>query len=467
LKPQINIIHKTFWIITLIVFIILLVPSLVQDGMFLDGVTYSAISKNLANNNGTIWKPFYTKTLYPEFFEHPPLFFFIQSIFFKILGNSLYVERLFSLITAIISLLGIKLIWELFFNKSNLKYYSWMPVFLWIITPIIFWSYKNNMLENLLTVFILFSVIFSLKALIQNKIFYLLLSGLFILFAFLTKGFVGLFPLVIIIIYWITINKISFSKTILYTGILLLFPIEPKSLNNITQYFNIQLIPSIKNNRELADYRFYILVRLLNELIPIVIITLVITLINKFHNILKRKIEFKNILFFILIAFSASIPLLITQKQNGYYLVPSIPFFSISFSILIVQYLQDYFANIESKRFIIIKKFFILLFFFTIIFSFSFIGKYSRDKEMLKDIYSISNQIPQGTVISVPQKLCYDWTLIAYFSRINNISLDCSSKQKYYLIKKDFVPEELITKEYKEIKNIKLTKFKIYKQNQN
>ena len=290
MKPQINIIHKTFWIITLIVFIILLVPSLVQDGMFLDGVTYSAISKNLANNNGTIWKPFYTKTLYPEFFEHPPLFFFIQSIFFKILGNSLYVERLFSLITAIISLLGIKLIWELFFNKSNLKYYSWMPVFLWIITPIIFWSYKNNMLENLLTVFILFSVIFSLKALIQNKIFYLLLSGLFILFAFLTKGFVGLFPLVIIIIYWITINKISFSKTILYTGILLLFPIvllfllfliEPKSLNNITQYFNIQLIPSIKNNRELADYRFYILVRLLNELIPIVIITLVITLINK------------------------------------------------------------------------------------------------------------------------------------------------------------------------------------------
>lgn len=42
----------------------LLIPVLIQDGMFLDGVTYSAISKNLANGFGSYFEPHYSKTLY-------------------------------------------------------------------------------------------------------------------------------------------------------------------------------------------------------------------------------------------------------------------------------------------------------------------------------------------------------------------------------------------------------------------
>jgi len=72
---------KIFSLFTLAVFIGLLLPVLLKDGMFLDGVTYSCISKNLANNIGELWKPHYTKTLYPAFYEHPPLVFGIQSCF--------------------------------------------------------------------------------------------------------------------------------------------------------------------------------------------------------------------------------------------------------------------------------------------------------------------------------------------------------------------------------------------------
>lgn len=53
---------------------LLLIPTLVQDGMFLDGITYSAISRNMANGIGSFWHPHYTETLYPHFNEHPPLY---------------------------------------------------------------------------------------------------------------------------------------------------------------------------------------------------------------------------------------------------------------------------------------------------------------------------------------------------------------------------------------------------------
>lgn len=46
--------------------------------MFVDGVTYAAIARNLAQGNGSFWSPFYTATLYPQFFEHPPLGFALQ-----------------------------------------------------------------------------------------------------------------------------------------------------------------------------------------------------------------------------------------------------------------------------------------------------------------------------------------------------------------------------------------------------
>jgi len=41
--------HFPFWVFTISVFIIAILPSLIQDGMFIDGIQYAAISKNLAN----------------------------------------------------------------------------------------------------------------------------------------------------------------------------------------------------------------------------------------------------------------------------------------------------------------------------------------------------------------------------------------------------------------------------------
>ncbi len=81
-----------FWILTISIFIISVLPSLIQDGMFIDGVQYAAVSKNWANGLGTFWVPYLSQNWYQNFhamgsnvfLENPPLVYAIQGLFFKI-----------------------------------------------------------------------------------------------------------------------------------------------------------------------------------------------------------------------------------------------------------------------------------------------------------------------------------------------------------------------------------------------
>ena len=75
--------EKVLWALTTAVIAALLIPSLIKDDMFLDGVTYAAISKNITNGLGTFWQPHYTQTKDAAFYGHPPLVFGIQSLFFS------------------------------------------------------------------------------------------------------------------------------------------------------------------------------------------------------------------------------------------------------------------------------------------------------------------------------------------------------------------------------------------------
>jgi len=83
-----------------------------QSGMFVDGLTYAAISRNLAQGIGTFWAPSYTTTLYPQFFDHPPLGFGLQVVAFAIFGDHLLVERAYSLAMGGVTAMLMMAIWR-------------------------------------------------------------------------------------------------------------------------------------------------------------------------------------------------------------------------------------------------------------------------------------------------------------------------------------------------------------------
>ena len=64
------------------IILIIISPSLLSDGMFLDGLLYAVISKNLANGI-EIFSTTPHQNIIPYFFEHPPLAFGLQSLFLK------------------------------------------------------------------------------------------------------------------------------------------------------------------------------------------------------------------------------------------------------------------------------------------------------------------------------------------------------------------------------------------------
>src|SRR5690606_19575093 len=86
-----------FYISVFAIFLGIISPALFSDGMFMDGLIYATIAKNLANGMGSFWYLKFSETFFSAFHEHPPLAMALQSIFFKIFGDSIYVERFYSM----------------------------------------------------------------------------------------------------------------------------------------------------------------------------------------------------------------------------------------------------------------------------------------------------------------------------------------------------------------------------------
>jgi hypothetical protein len=441
------------WLFTFSVLILLTVPKLIQDGMFLDGMLYTCVSHNMGNGTGSFWFPQYSPSYFnagsPFFLEHPPLVFGIQSLFFRLLGDSMYVERFYTFLTLCITAFLINVLWRTIFEKEEaMKKISWLPILLWITIPSISWSYSNNMMENTLGIFTLSAVIIIYKAVesSQNKFGTLVVSGVFIFLATMSKGVPGFFPIAMPFLHWIIFRKKSFLKVLLQTLLILSVPTIlyfilfnlPQSHESLLFYLTKRLLGRI-NDSPSVDNRFFILKRLLTELIPQILFTLIIILVTKLK---KSNVPLiSNIAcaaLFFSIGLAASVPMIFTLVQSGFYLVPSFPYFAIGFSIFISRIVLNYKEGLinKNRQFKICRILSIVLFFFAICFSLMQKGKTLRDRDLLHDVHAIGNTIPKKSAISVNQDIANTYVLGCYFIRYYNISLYVDEPKDYLMINK-------------------------------
>lgn len=472
-------IHLYLWIFTLGTAIILILPRLLKDGMFLDGVLYSAISHNFARGYSDFWHPHFGKVIYSFFDQQPPLFFAIQGYFFKIFGSNMYVERLYSFLFCILNIIAICVLWNIIFKyNSDLKQYSWLPVFLWIIIPVVNWGFSNNIIENTMSFFCLVSVILSLLAFNSKNLYstylYLLFSGVFIFLASLTKGIQGTFVLTFPFILALTDKQFNLKKGIFYSTILLFIPtliyfflLQDKEIyKSLSTYLHNRVINSIKNVSTVEN-RFYLLYRLFTELLPSIIISIIILAASYIRkkNIVLLKFK-KETLAFLLVGLAGSLPLMITKEQRGFYLNTSFPYFSIAISLFIVSEIEYLFKLLTNNLTIIrlVKIVSVVIFIVGIYLSINSIGKFGRDKDLLNDVYTLGKIIPRGDIICVSPKIVTDWTFQSYMIRHYYISIDpkVDNSCKFLLIKKD---EKINLPETYQKINVPLKKFTLLKSN--
>src|SRR5690242_20146519 len=100
--------------LALVLLVVLTVPRMAQRGMFLDGMVYASISRNLAAGAGRFWTPSYTATAYAAFHEHPPLGFWLESVAFRALGDHAYTERAFAVLVLLLTAVLVAAIWRRF-----------------------------------------------------------------------------------------------------------------------------------------------------------------------------------------------------------------------------------------------------------------------------------------------------------------------------------------------------------------
>lgn len=442
-----------FWNITFSVILVLVVSILVQDGMFSDGVLYTSISKNLAHGKGSFWFPYFNETMFPFFHQQPPLTFGIQSLFFKAFGDSIYVERFYSFVTLCISIFLVHRLWTGLHNNKHMEEVtdSWLPVLLWLIIPVSYWAYSNNVEENTMGIFTLLGTIFMIKGLQSPKVRipYLIIASLFTVIASLCKGFPGLFPIAIPFLYGLVFRSFSFGKLLIYSFITvgtvlltygLLF-LNPDAYTSLSAYLYDRVINSIQHVSTEND-RFYLIKQLGLELLSPFILIVILAMLLKLRGfrIQQTPEQKKYMLLFLLIGVSASFPLIVTLEQRRFYLATSLPYFAIALAFIISPALQKWVdtLSVSTKKFRVIGVSSFLIFAFAISYSLSFFGKTLRDQDKLHDIYALGPIISKDKTILVYPETWDDWGLHNYFVRHYNISLakDDNDTYTYFLVDK-------------------------------
>ncbi len=460
-----------FYLFAFSVILGLTLPVLIQDGMFMDGMLYTCVSKNLANGIGSFWFPVFSKYGFgglTTFHEHPPLVFAIQSVFFKLLGNGMYTERLYVLFTLALTCYLIVRIWKYVNKDADEKKIGWLPLFLWIIIPVCFWSFSNNMHENTMGIFVLFSVLFYLRSVKEEKILFTVLSAVFIFLATFSKGIPGLFPVAMPFLYWLTLRKINFAKVFFHSLILIGIPLLiytvllcfPSANESLSNYLLKRVLHRIGENPTVESH-FYIAGRIVVELLPVigVVVLLIFTFRKKF--ILRR--EKKQLaVFFILLGLAGVLPLMLTMVQKGFYFIPSLPFFAIGFGLIVSKPLSHWavrIVNAKTNKIMLISSVILLIGVF--VFSFLNIGKASRDKEMLNDVKEFGRVIPEFSEVSISEHRWNDWPLQCYLIRYHNISIDPQhADNKYRIIDKN-APDSTVTN-YQKV-DLPTLQFDLYK----
>lgn len=457
-----------FWLFTSSIACVLLLPLLFQKGLFLDGITYGAIANNYANGLGDFWTLHHNKISEPIFYGHPPFAIYLEGLFFKLFSTDFYMERLFSVITAILSGFGLVVNWKLFSTEKN---FNWLPVFLWISLPIVFWSYQNNLLENTLTALTLFTVYFLSKFAIKTNYTHLTLGCIFLILSFLTKGFVGLFPLAVPALYWLVFKPYSFSKglinnlltlsisVLLFTTMLLIFP---EAQNSLKEYINIQISPSLKGELDVTtSFRLYLFLQLFIELSIPILLAMFLYFKFKKHVIIKSDTS-KPALFIILIGVSASLPLIVSLKQRNFYLVPSMGFFALGIALFTLPYIKFLLNLISEKILTRIKWLSLTLIALSITISVLNFGNYSRSEELIKDVEKLSNYFPYGTCFNHPKNVQYEFALYDYMVRYGYLNVSNKEEFDYLLVKKSNPVKAHTLKDYNEVE-IELNLYKVYK----
>ena len=324
--------------------------------MFIDGLVYTNLAKNMAAGHGSLWQPV-LDVGGPVFYEHPALLPFLQSGFFRLFGDGAHTEDLYNFSVLALTLLLMFGIWKYLVSKQDSKLF-FFPLLLFVLSQEVQLRYANTMLECGMTVFLLATTYVFLRLKDRFHLLSLALVGLGTLLATLCKGPVGLFTLAMPFLYHLLVErKFSFPALLmpgisLAAGYALLFLLEPEAYTFLSEYLDRQVLAAIKGERieNIAGSRFSILRSLIMTNIPALLLCGLLYLFGR-ANKSRLPTEHRHCgLWLLALGATAVLPIMVSIKQASYYQLPALPFLFLGAGVLLLSKLRPILSFFEQRR---------------------------------------------------------------------------------------------------------------------
>ena len=458
---------------------LLVLPRMLSYGMFVDGVTYASIARNMAENYGSFWQPYYTATAYPIFYEHPPLGFWLQSWAYRLCGDSRYVEAWWGCGVGTLLLVVLAGIWRCLTPQGYALAGAWFPSMLFIVMPMTSWALANNMLENTMTFFILLSVLLCLLSLKNPTLcfscLYGILSGLSMFCAILIKGPVALFPLAVPLLSMThgpkKIFKVSTTVIVLLMTLMvsfgLMFSTYTASVHFFKRYVSQQVLASVTGAPATLTSRFEVLAVVSREsLVPLLIGSTLAAILYRLRQTTLSSMPSRLFFYYLSIALAGSLPILVSVKQMRWYAFPSLPFYAMAIAVvfndvaLTLEMLVGSNKNL-GKNTIIFSSIILCIALFLMFIEKDALG---RNKDFHADFSDHNITIEGRKILSVyPSRLAMNWTLVANMQRKFRASLSENFGQEYLLTTTNYIDSEYISSHYKRIPPFNTEKYILFK----
>lgn len=452
---KISLQHALFlFVLGLYVFCVL-IPAL-RPGMYVDGVTYAAIAKNMAMGLGSIWDPYYSQTLFTHFYEHPSLALYFQSLFFKLFGQSYLVERFYDLCVWAVSLSVALTLWMQSCRRDlfAISYF----LFIWILIPLNYTIVNDNLLEctanciTLIASFFLLSPALFDQSLMRRAAKVLLAAG-FMVIGFFVNGPTAFFPLAIPILNVLTTRRstltIAFLETfsllmIVVLSVLTIFYFVPAAQHNIEEYFHTQLFASITGTRNMAyigwDHLNILLLMLRNVWPATVIAGLLCYLGYRLSGRLSRSasdLERKKGWLYFVIALAASLPVIVSHRQAFHYVAQMSPFYALFLATItyprVVKLYEALKAKFSKRMKSVISASGVIFLFVSFGVAVFLAGTPREHGPMLEDVHKLVSFLPQKSIVSASSAVYGSMDTSSYFARYSLISLKNKGHERYYL----------------------------------
>ena len=428
-------------------FLLLVSGSLTTTGMFMDGLIYSNVAANIAEGVGSFWNPTYTATHHPEFYQHPPLMMGMLAGFYKLLGVHLWVTKLYMVVTTLLcAWLTVRLWTRLGGKKEN----GWMPLLFWTLMPVVTRFANQCMIENTMLLFDLGAILLLLRK--NRGIMYALIAGLLVAAAFMTKGFVGLFPLALPFLLWLfdrkneTVKSMAIKTVAMLVGLIAPLAVialaVPQSREYFNNYMQYQVLAGWARNE---DARWQIVVYFLRNVAIVAGLVTVVALVKKS---VQRPTQ-RQWAMWALVA-CAVLPIMVSTRQNEYYVLPAMPLFAVLSALLVEEAVGGWLKPSKAMAYGSLSMLAGSLLLNALRF-----GSEGRDVQLQRDMKLIVAHLDEGETISIPTPLYCNYKLQGYYYREHRVTLDDMHRCRHFLTTGEYKPDSsyrevpLPTEEYK------------------